>query len=100
MRIKESILEEIWREEEYRTDYENEDSLLYELVEGPEDWSDGGKFQSAMMIFKDVKTGKHLACDITRSGSYFTYYHYDFDEHCYEVEYQERQITVKGWVAV
>lgn len=81
------------------------DSLSEELQEGFEDcsfededdfilveeggWGVSGKHEYCTNIFQRKSDGKYFAQDLTRSGSYFSGYHYGDPEDLYEVERKE-----------
>jgi hypothetical protein len=87
---------DLFREEAF---YDENDVELFEVVETG-DWSDGGKFSSAKVIFQDNRTGKFYSYEIIRSGSYFSHYEYEAWDKPVEVEKQERTITITEWVGV
>jgi len=89
--LKELFFEELLLDEN--------DNELFEMVE-TEDWSDEGKYSHTFGIFKDMKTGKHYRFSISRSGSYFSYYEFYFNDDIEEVELKEVVIKKKAWVRV
>lgn len=96
MKLTEKQLAELYSEECL---VDENDNVLFELVDG-EAWEDGGKYSSTSAIFKDERTGKHYSFGITRSGSYFSHYEYEFDTDITEVELREVVIKKKKWVNV
>jgi hypothetical protein len=55
----------------------------FEFIE-MEDWEDDGKYSNTSIIFR--KDGKFYSLEVSRCGSYFTDYEYDYILNCHEVE--------------
>ena len=74
---------------------------LYEFVEG-EEWVDDGKYSYCETIVRDVTTNQYYRFYVSRSGSYFTDYYYDWeDQKEYEAEEVHRVTkTIKVWEKV
>lgn len=96
LKLTEEQLIDLWREEAI-LDKENNDIFVV-VEEG--DWIDGGKYQDAEIIFKDVRTDKHYSFTITRSGSYFSHYEFEVYDKPDEVKKVTEVITVEKWVLV
>lgn len=60
-----------------------------------------GKYERCLIVFKDT-TGVTYAVRISRSGSPFTDWYYDFEDtapySCNRVE--EREVVIKKWVSI
>lgn len=73
-----------------------EDTEEFEIVEEA-DWEDEGKYQYGAVIFK--KDNRFYSLDASRTGSYFTDWHYSWEDEeefdCYEVE--KKEITKTIW---
>lgn len=70
----------------------------YVVVESP-NWEDGGKYDYADIIFAaeaDKKTGPYYGLGISRSGSYYTDWHYMYELDCHEME--KKPVTEIRWV--
>lgn len=85
--ITEELAEQLFNEEYEGTDYE-----LVEI----EPWEDDGKYSLTRVIFKH--NGKIYACQVNRTGSYYTDYYYSFYTDCNEVI--QKEITTTSWVDV
>jgi hypothetical protein len=87
-------LEEIWSEGGFTNS-----AGVYEEVEEAEDgeWIDEGKYQHKEYVF--AYNGKFYSMYITRSGSYFTDYHYEIDGADEVVKITET-VTIERWVTV
>lgn len=80
----------------FKDDYD--DKLGFEVVKR-EEWDDEGKYSTCRLIIKHKETGKFYAFPVTRSGSYYSDYDYDYwDDSLCEVEQQE--VTTVQWVEV
>lgn len=73
------------------------------LIDGKEakllekgEWIDDGKYSIRMVIF--TCDGKNYMFYVSRSGSYFTEYNYDFDTEAHEVE--KVAVTTMVWKLV
>lgn len=66
--------------------FEEEDDFV--LVEKGS-WVSDGKYDYCTNIFQRKSDGKYFSQDLTRSGSYFSDYHYEDPEDLYEVERKE-----------
>ncbi|MDF3255020.1 MULTISPECIES: hypothetical protein [Bacillus] len=98
MKFTEKQLESIHDESGFYKEEGNEDSWVdVEQVE-QDDWTDGGKYSYCQIIFK--YEGKHYAFAVTRSGSYFSYYEYEYDTDVTEVEQVTETVEITKWVAV
>lgn len=95
-KLTEKQLVQLWREDALLGE---NDEVLFETVEDGE-WTDGGKYQDKEVIFQDVKTGKHYAFYITRSGSYFSHYEYEVYDKAFEVVKETRTVEITEWVGV
>jgi hypothetical protein len=93
MEFTEKQLKYIWREEGF--EQPNGDWVEVEVIEDGNDWEDDGKYQYALVVF--IYNGKTYAFDISRSGSYFTEYHYEIMGGAYEVELATK--TIEYWRA-
>ena len=62
----------------------------YKIIE-IDDWFDDGKYSHRYIIFS--YKNKLYQLDMTRSGSYFTDYYYDYELDCKEVIKVERTIV-------
>lgn len=67
----------------------------FEFVEN-EEWQDDGKYSYSSVIFKHGD--KTYACNVSRTGSYYSDYHYSFDDEAYEVE--KKEVITLQWVNV
>lgn len=76
----------------------DETDFLYEKVEET-DWVDEGKYQHCEVIFK-IPDGRHFSFFVTRSGSYFTEYHFQFDSDVTEVKKVTEYQKIEHWVGV
>ncbi|MBU8715429.1 hypothetical protein KM924_23285 [Brevibacillus parabrevis] len=86
-------------EEQRRAIFFEEDAgFEYEKVEET-DWEDGGKYSSCEVVFK-TPDGKFYMFPVTRSGSYFSHYEYEFWDEVEEVEKVTRLVEVTSWEAV
>lgn len=74
----------------------DETDFPYEMVEKSE-WLDDGKYQHCEVIFK-IPDGRHFVFGVTRSGSYFTEYDYQFDGNIEEVKKIKEYQEVERWV--
>lgn len=84
--IKWSSLSEELQEGFEDCSFEEEDDFI--VVEEGE-WSVSGKYEYCTNIFQRKSDGKYFAQDLSRSGSYFSDYHYGDPEDLYEVEQKE-----------
>ena len=57
-------------------------------------WEDDGKYQYCTIIFKDLSDNKIYSAGVTRCGSYFSDYDFQFEDNCHEVEKREKVISV------
>lgn len=73
----------------------SEDSEEFEHIEELE-WDDDGKYQFGGCVFK--KDDKRYMLSVTRSGSYFSDYDFQYDLECQEVEKAKK--TVEFWKVV
>lgn len=82
-------------------DDEYPEKSQYEVVERSP-WEDEGKYQFMSVILQDKTDGTYWRYWITRSGSYFTEYYYDYsDVSKVEIEQVEKvEVTVTEWKAV
>lgn len=69
----------------------------YEVI-GQEPWEDGGKFQSRLVVFKEVATDKTYGIYQYRSGDHWQGYEHEVLEPPFEIEQRER--IIKEWVPV
>lgn len=60
-------------------------------------WDDGGKYQYSTIILKHTETGKYYGFEVTRSGSYFSDYHYEYDGLDPLREYHEVEKVISEW---
>ncbi|WP_185183791.1 hypothetical protein [Bacillus subtilis] len=98
MKFTEKQLESIRIDYGFYKEEGNEDSWVgVELIEEA-DWSDEGKYSSSEIIFK--LDGKYYSFGVSRSGSYFSYYEYEYDTDVIEVEQVTETIKITKWVAV
>lgn len=72
-----------------------EDTDEFKIVEDG-DWVDDGKYSHREVIFS--KENKFYSLSVSRSGSYYTDYYYDWEDtdkfECPEVEAVEKTVTV------
>ena len=87
--ITEAEAQLIWREDDPR----------FEEVEC-EPWDDDGKYQNTIKIVRELDTGLMWSLGVTRTGSYYTDYYYQFTPSLVCVEKRERTVVVSEWVPV
>lgn len=86
-------------EEQRRAIFFDEDAgFEYEKVEESA-WEDGGKYSDCSIVFK-TPDGKHFMFGVTRSGSYYSHYEFEFWDEVEEVEKVTRMVEVTSWEAV
>lgn len=86
-------------EDEYRAAL-GEDHEDFELIEESE-WTQDYKYQNMDVIVKHIPTGKFYEGGVSRSGSPFTDWEYDYgDCTLYEVKRVTETITREVWKAV
>jgi sporulation-control protein spo0M len=73
---------------------EHDDFQLIEEL----DSVDEGKYSTLESIFLQKSTGKHYSLSVSRSGSYFTDYDYNF--FCQPVEVEQKEVRITQWVQV
>lgn len=65
------------------------------------DWEDEGKYSHCESIIFNKLTGKYYRVNRSRSGSYFSDYHYDDLDHVsYADEVEQKEVMVTKWVSV
>ena len=77
------------------------DEIVYQLIEEGE-WTQDHKYQFCDIIFEEVSTGKTYQFTISRSGSPFTDWYYDWD---YTKEYDcvevvKKEVKITSWEKV
>ncbi|PSA94185.1 hypothetical protein C6371_03815 [Bacillus atrophaeus] len=98
MKFTEKQLEFIHFESGFYKEEGNEGSWVdVELIE-EDNWTDGGKYSYCLVIFK--YEGKHYSFAVTRSGSYFSYYEYEYDTDVTEVKQVTETVEITKWIAV
>jgi len=96
--IKEENMKKIITEEQAEQLWRNEESKELGLeLEEEGDWDDDGKYQHLSCIYRD-KEDKFWELGVTRCGSYFTDYNFDFSRDLTEVRSGEKVITT--WYVV
>lgn len=73
--------------------FDDEDESLETVVNG--DWEVEHKYEHRTDIVRHLPTGRYFAIDKSRSGSYWSDYHYDEPE---AREVEPKQVTVTQWV--
>lgn len=68
----------------------------YEVIDR-EPWEDGGKFQSRLVVFKEVATGKTYGINQYRSGDHWQGYEHEVLDSPFEVV--QKEVVIKNWVA-
>lgn len=87
----ETIFDGLWDEGDITEDGK------WELVDGDE-WVSEGKYEHRNPIIKNLETGKFYQALLTRTGSYYS--DYDYQYHDELVEVKQKQVTVTTWVGV
>jgi hypothetical protein len=83
----------------FRDDY---DELVY-MVEEEGQWISEGKYEYKDIIFSVLNLNKFYMLSISRSGSYFSDWYYDFEDWNEEIECMEvisKEVTVTHWILV
>lgn len=94
------VLEESQAKELYQEDEGVIGGMSLELKELG-DWEESGKYSYlSNCIYVDKLSGKHFRLDgVSKSGSYFTDYHFEFGD-CSLVEVEEQEVKTVQWVAL
>ena len=91
--LTEDETEELWQEEADIT--LSDGSTIYHVDNG--DWNDDGKYSYSDLIVKD-DDGVHYRSTISRTGGYYTDYHYQFGTEFHEVE--KKEVVRSEWINV
>ncbi|HID0768063.1 TPA: hypothetical protein ACXDAZ_002592 [Clostridium botulinum] len=88
------------------------DGITYALEQiEEEDWISGGKYECSSNVFRigisnkecawkvDKPLDLYIKQDVSRTGSYYSDYFYDYEKP-YMVEQKEETIVVNKWVAI
>lgn len=80
-----------------------EDLEDFEVYDESDEWTQEGKYQSCLVVYKQTSTGKFFSAVLERSGSYHTDWNYNLEWaglELTEVELREKVITTREWKAV
>lgn len=80
-------------QEEYDVITDGEDTVNFSVIEDG-DFVSGGKYEHKESVIKDKNTGKYYSVFQSRTGSYFTDYHFEDDLEAVEVEPVEVTETI------
>lgn len=67
----------------------------FEIIE-ESDWVSQGKYDYSNIVFKD-KNGDFFILNLSRCGSYFTDYEYDYELECPQVKKVKKMVEIESW---